>query len=243
MSKFIRRFTLLEDAITGRKVLLCSNKKRRQYKEIICSIPEDEGKLFADILSIFDRKSLYLCKIMAWSVTSKLWSICKKENKSRTNQKSLLRNHLELLSTIPPTTLPQGIQVSVVDAMQYETPSKNRNTSEWKRIVSDLDQELPDTKELSSFLSNEKNKHHLVNLLVYFILESGIIEKTIFVSKGNQSYCKRMNENPVTFEDLGSSHKETDQKLPMHSVYASQLNKKPICVTADDTDAIKELLY
>ena len=46
------------------------------------SIPEDKGQSFADILSIFDNKSLDLRKNMEWSVTSKPWS------KSRTNQKT-----------------------------------------------------------------------------------------------------------------------------------------------------------
>ena len=44
------------------------------------SIPEDEGQSFADILSIFDNKSLDLRKITEWLVTSKPWSICKEEN-------------------------------------------------------------------------------------------------------------------------------------------------------------------
>ena len=100
-------------------------------------------------------------------------------------------------------------------------PSKNRDTSKWERIVSDLDQELPDSKEWSSLLSNEKNKHQLFNLLVHFILESDIIEKTIFMNKDKQCYYKRMNEKPVIFEDLCPSHKEADQKLTMHAVYAS----------------------
>ena len=40
----------------------------------------------------------------------------------------------------------------------------------------------------------------------HFILESHIIEKIIFVKKGNQFYYKRINENPAVFEDLCSSH-------------------------------------
>ena len=62
-------------------------------------------------------------------------------------------NHLNLL-------LGAAIYI-VFDDYQcaYETPSTNRDTSEWERIVSDLDQKLPDTKEWSSFISNEKNKH------------------------------------------------------------------------------------
>ena len=86
----------------------------------------------------------------------------------------------------------------------------NRDTSEWERRVSDLDQELPDTKEWSSFLGNEKNKYQLVNLLVHFILESDIIAKAIFVNNGNQCYYKYMNKDPLIFEDLCSSHKKAD---------------------------------
>ena len=40
----------------------------------------------------------------------------------------------------------------------------------------------------------------------HFILESHIIEKIIFVKKGNQFYYKRINENAAVFEDLCSSH-------------------------------------
>ena len=64
------------------------------------------------------------------------------------------------------------------------------------------------------------------------------------MNKGIQCYCKRMNEKPVIFEDLCSSHKEADQKLPMHAVYASQLHKiTPACVIADDTDVFILLLF
>ena len=143
-----------------------------------------------------------------------------------------------MLSTIPPTTtLPQGIHVSVVNAIRYKNPSKNRDTSEWETILSELNQEPPDRKDWSNFLSNEKNKHQLVNVLVHFVPETDITEKTVFVNKGNQSYYKHMNENLVIFQDLCLSHKEIDQKIRMHAVYVSQLNKKPICVVADDTGA------
>ena len=40
----------------------------------------------------------------------------------------------------------------------------------------------------------------------HFILESDIIEKIIFVKKGNQLYYKRIYENAAVFEDLCSSH-------------------------------------
>ena len=249
VSEFIGRFTLPDDATKWKSYYAPIKKQAvNLFKENNTkkkrSIPEDEDQSFVDMLSIFDSKCLDLRKIIEWPVTGKPWSISKEENKSKTNQKSLFRNHLELLPPIPPTmTLTQGIHVSVVDAMRvvrlisvsylkprafkywainvlnhlnllpgaeihvlfddyqymYETPSKNRDTSEWERIVSDLDQELPDTKEWSSFLSNEKNKHQLVNLLVHFILESDIIEKT--VDKDNQCYYIHMNKIPI-FEYL-----------------------------------------
>ena len=124
MGEFIRRFTLPDDTTTGKSYYAPKKKQAvNLFKEGNTkkkrSIPEDEGQSFADILSIFDNKSLDLRKIMEWPVTNKPWSICKEENKSRANHKSLFRNHLELLSSIPPTTtLPRGIHVSVVDAMQ-----------------------------------------------------------------------------------------------------------------------------
>ena len=62
-------------------------------------------------------------------------------------------NHLNLLP---------GAEIYVVfDEYQYvkKTPSKNRDSSQWEGIVSDLDLGLPDTKDWGSFLSHEKNKH------------------------------------------------------------------------------------
>ena len=75
-------------------------------------------------------------------------------------------NHLNLLPVAEIHVLFDDYQYA------YETQSKNRDTSERERIVSDLDHELPDTKAWSRFLSNENNKHQLFNLLVHFILES-----------------------------------------------------------------------
>ena len=42
-----------------------------------------------------------------------------------------------------------------------------------------------------------------------------MIEKAIFVNKGNQFYYKCINKNRAIFEDLCLSHKEADEKLPM----------------------------
>ena len=89
------------------------NKKKKP------SISEDEGQSFTDILSIFDSLALDLHKIVEWLVQSKPWSICKEENKRKTNQKSLFRNNLELLLPIPHTAiLPQGIHVLIIGAIR-----------------------------------------------------------------------------------------------------------------------------
>ena len=109
MSGFIVRFTLPEDTTTGKSYYAPIKKKTvNLFKEGNTTkkryILDDEGQSFADVLSIFDNKSLDLRKITEWLVTSKPCSICREENKSRRNQKSLFRNHLELLSPIPTTT-------------------------------------------------------------------------------------------------------------------------------------------
>ena len=125
INEFIAKYTLREGTTTGKSYYAPINKQAvNLFKEVNTkkkhSIPEDEGQSFADILSIFDNKSLDLRKVMEWSITSKPWSICKEENKSRTNQKSLFRDNLELLlPTSSTTTLPQGIHVSVDLIGQY----------------------------------------------------------------------------------------------------------------------------
>ena len=69
VTEFIGRFTLLEDTTTGKSYYAPIKKqavnlfKAYNTKKKL-SIPEDEGQLFAEILSIFDDKSLDLPKIM-----------------------------------------------------------------------------------------------------------------------------------------------------------------------------------
>lgn len=119
MSENNGRFTLPEDTTIGKSYYVPIKKQAvNLFKEgntkKKCSISENEGQTFADILSTFDNKHLDLHKTVEWP--HKPWSICKHENKSRTNQKSFFQNHLELLSLIPPiTTLPKCIHVSDVD--------------------------------------------------------------------------------------------------------------------------------
>ena len=122
-------------------------------------------------------------------------------------------------------SLPGTIIHIVFDNYQYEyeTPSKNRDSSESERIICDLDQELPITSEWKSFLSNNKNKYQLVNLLVRFILESGLVHsKNMFVNNGNECYYKGIHEETKLSEELSSLHLQADPKIPMHAVYASR---------------------
>ena len=103
---------------------------------------------------------------------------------------------------------------------------------------------MPITSEWKSFPSNDKNKYQLINLLVRFILESGLVHsKNIFVNNGNECYYKGIHEETKLSEELSSLHKEADPKIPMHAVYASCLDNKSVCVVADDTDVFILLLF
>ena len=68
MSGFIERFTLPEDTTTGKSYYAPIKKQTMNlFKEGNAkkkrSISDDKGQSFADILSIFDNKSLDLRKI------------------------------------------------------------------------------------------------------------------------------------------------------------------------------------
>ena len=126
MDMFIKRFTTSEDDINNEKLSYYDPIKKQPMKlfnETVIktkhTIPEDQGQSFAEILSIFDNRNLNLREIMEWPVTSKPWSICKEDSGSRSNQKSIFRNHLELMSPNPSTTImPNDIHTSIVDAMR-----------------------------------------------------------------------------------------------------------------------------
>ena len=67
------------------------------------SIPDDEGQSFTVIFAIYDGKKLDLRKIMDYCVISKSWAIVNEDEKSHNNNKHLLRNHLQNLSSISRT--------------------------------------------------------------------------------------------------------------------------------------------
>ena len=83
------------------------------------TVTEDEKQSFTEILSVFESRKLNLRYIMQWPVTSKPYSICNEGGDSRSSQKSLFRNKLQLLAPVSPSCeIPSDIEVCVVDAMR-----------------------------------------------------------------------------------------------------------------------------
>ena len=119
--EFVGRFTQDNKKLNyydpiKRQPLKLFQKKTTKKKH---SIPEDEGQSFTDIFAMFDERKLDLCKIMDYCVTSKLWAIVNKDEKSRNSNKRLFENHLQNLSPIPKThKIQDNISTSIVDAMR-----------------------------------------------------------------------------------------------------------------------------
>ena len=100
-----------------RQVVHTFSKQSKKRK--VTSIPEDECQSLANILVQFDSKKLNMKYPLKWPLTSKPWALCSEKETSRSSQKSLLRNNLQLLSPIPSTnTAPCDISCSIVDAMR-----------------------------------------------------------------------------------------------------------------------------
>ena len=66
---------------------------------------------------------------MAWPVTTRPWSICKQDEKSRSNNKSQLRNSLQTMCPLKPQKEDPDIVVCIVDAMKIVRmiPATNLN--------------------------------------------------------------------------------------------------------------------
>ena len=83
------------------------------------STPEDEGQSFTDIFAMHDEKKLDLRKIMDNCVASKPWAVLNEDEKSRSNSKHLLQNHLKNFSSIPKIHKILGnMSTSIVDVMR-----------------------------------------------------------------------------------------------------------------------------
>ena len=127
---------------------------------------------------------------------------------------------------------------------EYSVPSKNRAALDIEREFNDLDQELPITSEWDNFLMNKNNKSKLVAILVDYILSDDCsIQKKVYINKQDKCYLKATNQAPRECENLLSKHREADQKIPMHAVFAGASEEDSICVVADDSDIYLSLLH
>ena len=82
------------------------------------SIPVDEGQSFVDTLSRYDQKILDYQYLMSWPVTTRPWSICNEEEKSRCTSKHQFRNSLQKLCPEKPRKEVPNIPIYIVDAMK-----------------------------------------------------------------------------------------------------------------------------
>ena len=78
-------------------------------KKKATSIPGDEGQSFADILTRYDNNIFDFEYLMMWPVTTRPWSICNEEKKSRNNSISLLKNNLQKMAPIKSVNIPLDI--------------------------------------------------------------------------------------------------------------------------------------
>ena len=76
-----------------------------------CSIPADESRSFTEIFETFEKKKLYMRKILDYCVTGRPWALVNEDDESRNNRKSVFRNHI-------PIPIPKNIKTSIVDAMR-----------------------------------------------------------------------------------------------------------------------------
>ena len=84
------------------------------------------------------------------------------------------------------------------------------------------------------WLSDEsKNKLQIVSLLVEYIKSGAAANKAVVVNQKSQSFFENQTNNCVRIPELDSLHREADQKIPMHVVYAGQDSSNKVCVIAD----------
>ena len=105
-----------------------------------------------------------------------------------------------------------------------------------ERVINNLNQDLPPTKEMNEFLMNYKNKLQIVNLLVDYIKSGRNRDKAVNVNEGSESFYMEHDNDYVRYPEFDSLHREADQKIAMHTVYVGGENNDTVCVVADDTD-------
>ena len=108
------------DSIRKEVLLTFADKPKTEKK---FSIPEDEGQSFGDILCKYDQKFLDYEFLCSFPITSRPWSICNEDEKTRTVSKHTFRNSLQKLcpvKAVGPNAKPE-IHTYVVDAMKIDT--------------------------------------------------------------------------------------------------------------------------
>ena len=111
-----------------------------------------------------------------------------------------------------------------------------------KKCINSLDQGLTPTKEWNEFLMNQKNELQIVNLLFEYIKSGAVANKAVIVNQTSQCFFVNQTNNCEYIPELDSSHREADQKITMHVVYAGQGSRNKVCMIADDTDIYLSLI-
>ena len=101
---------------------------------------------------------------------------------------------------------------------------------------------MPKRDEWQDFLSNHNNKFQFTNLISDYLLEKASFSKDIYVTKGQFCYSKKLHATITTVEVLFSNHREADQKISNHVLFALS-PELSVCVVSDDTDIYILMLY
>ena len=91
--------------------------------------------------------------------------------------------------------------------------SKGRVDRGFERKILSLNQTLPNVDEWQGFLTNERNKDQICNLLAdYFTSDELVTTKKIYVTKGRQCFVKPLGGDRQEVEELYSTHREADHR-------------------------------
>ena len=109
LQEFLSRFTSSSNSTNEQSIKSYYDPIKRQKlitfkstgtKVKTKTVTEDEKQYFTEILSVFDSRKLNLRYIIQWPVTYSIsYSICDKDGDSRSSQKALFRNKLQLVVT------------------------------------------------------------------------------------------------------------------------------------------------
>ena len=90
---------------------------------------------------------------------------------------------------------------------------KGRVDRGFERKISNLNQTLPNVDEWQDFLTNERNKDQICNLLADFYTSDELVAtKKIYVTKRKQCFMKPLGGDRQEVEELYSTHREADHR-------------------------------